>query len=93
MNEADKKEVMYSSTCSSQFCLCRGRRDYSPIKEVVFVGYRGVCSHFQMIEQLVIYSLALEKIIVDPRIFLLCKNIPWDYISRNQMEDKIFARN
>ncbi|XP_042063744.1 uncharacterized protein LOC121807552 isoform X1 [Salvia splendens] len=85
MTQVDKKELIYAPKWYSQYCLCKGRRDYSPIKEVVFVGYRGVCNHFEMIERLVTYSLALEKIIVDPRSFLLCKNIRWDYISRNQI--------
>ncbi|XP_047940950.1 F-box/LRR-repeat protein At2g42730 [Salvia hispanica] len=65
---------------------------YSHIKEVEFVGYRGVHNHLQMITQLVRHAVALEKIIVDPRSFELRPNMPWDRISRIQMEDEIIAR-
>ncbi|KAL1533955.1 F-box/LRR-repeat protein [Salvia divinorum] len=65
---------------------------YSHIKEVEFVVYRGVCNHLQMITQLVLHGVALEKTIVDPRSFEHRDNMPWDRISRNQMKDEIIAR-
>ncbi|KAL1533919.1 F-box/LRR-repeat protein [Salvia divinorum] len=65
---------------------------YSHIKEVEFVGYRGVRNHLQMVTQLVRHGVALEKIIVDPQSFELRWTMPWDRISRNQMENEIIAR-
>ena len=69
------------------------QRAYSHIKEVEFVGYRGVRNHLQMITQLVRNGVALERITVDPRSIEHRGNMPWDRISRNQMEDEIIARN
>ena len=68
------------------------QRAYSHIKEVKFVGYRGVYNHIQMISLLAHQGSALEKIIVDTRSFELHENMPWDRISRNQNEDEIIAR-
>ena len=68
------------------------QRAYSHIKEVEFFGYRGVRNHLQMIRRLVRHGVALEKIVVDPRSFELRTNMPWDRISRTQMEDEIIAR-
>ncbi|XP_042041627.1 uncharacterized protein LOC121787075 [Salvia splendens] len=65
---------------------------YSHIKEVEFFGYRGVRNHLQIISRLVRHGVALKKIVVDPRSFELRKNMPWDRIYRNQMEDEIIAR-
>ncbi|XP_047979215.1 putative F-box/FBD/LRR-repeat protein At1g78760 [Salvia hispanica] len=62
------------------------------IKEVEFFGYHGVRNHLQIISQLVRHGVALERIVVDPRSFELRQNMPWDRISRNQMEDEIIAR-
>ncbi|KAG6391522.1 hypothetical protein SASPL_149278 [Salvia splendens] len=68
---------------------------YSQIKEVEFVGYRGVSNQFQMIKQFIEYGTALDKVIVDPRSFKHKWHMPWDriYRIRNHMEDEIFVRN
>ncbi|XP_042032160.1 F-box/FBD/LRR-repeat protein At3g52680-like isoform X1 [Salvia splendens] len=65
---------------------------YSHIKEVEFFGYRGVRNHLQMISWLVRHGVALERIVVDPRSFEIRPNMPWDRISRIQMDDEIIAR-
>ncbi|XP_042032161.1 putative F-box/LRR-repeat protein At3g44080 isoform X2 [Salvia splendens] len=62
------------------------------LEEVEFFGYRGVRNHLQMISWLVRHGVALERIVVDPRSFEIRPNMPWDRISRIQMDDEIIAR-
>ncbi|KAG6390605.1 hypothetical protein SASPL_148343 [Salvia splendens] len=69
------------------------RKFYSHVKEVEFVGYRGVFNHFELIAKFVKHGVALHRITVDPRPFQLSTNMPWDHISRNHTEDEIVARN
>ncbi|KAL1532082.1 F-box/LRR-repeat protein-like protein [Salvia divinorum] len=77
--------------------LSRGRdrihNSYSQLKEVEFIGYRGMSNQFQMIKQFLKYGTALDKIILDPRSFEHRLHMPWDRIYRNHTGDEILARN
>ncbi|XP_047964690.1 uncharacterized protein LOC125209125 [Salvia hispanica] len=98
-HQEKNKKCLNSIKCYDCWHLRFYKREYnfgrvnSPIKEIEFVGYRGVLNHFQMITQFVELGAAIDKIIVDPRPFKLRSYMPWDRISQNDTKDEIFARN
>lgn len=69
------------------------RTTLSHVKEIEFVGYRGVFNHLQLITQFVKHCAAIDKIVIDPRPFELRDYMPWECISLNKMKDEIYARN
>lgn len=67
-------------------------RAYFYLKEVEFVGYRGVTNYFEMIVELVQNSVALNSIVVDPRSFEFCAHCLWDRVAGHNFKDEMFAR-
>ncbi|KAH6791008.1 17.6 kDa class II heat shock protein [Perilla frutescens var. frutescens] len=68
------------------------RRAYPELKEVEFVGYRGVSNQFKILRHLVENGIALETVVVDPWGFKEGHDITWDKIRRREFNDKVFAR-
>ncbi|KAL1533456.1 F-box/LRR-repeat protein-like protein isoform X1 [Salvia divinorum] len=81
----------------------------SNLKELVLVLGSDYCDKWSLVQainwfswtpclqrfvvELLRHCAAIDKIIIDPRSFKLHDYMPWEYISLNQMEDHIFARN
>lgn len=69
------------------------RSAYFHINQVKIVGYRGVSNQFEVIKHFVDKAAALENVIVDTRCFKVFSHLPWNCISRDNIQDEIYARD
>ncbi|XP_057775127.1 uncharacterized protein LOC130994108 [Salvia miltiorrhiza] len=90
VHQDSKKDKSFHGACARNYTL-RARVNFH-VKEVEFVGYRGVFNHLELIMHFVEKDVALKNIIIDPRSFKYHLHRQWDRIYRHKVEDDVFAR-
>ncbi|XP_057801634.1 putative F-box/LRR-repeat protein At3g58880 [Salvia miltiorrhiza] len=89
VHQDSKKDKSLDGACARNYTL-RPRVNVH-VKEVEFVGYRGVFNHLELIMHFVEKDVALKNIIIDPRSFKYHLHRQWDRIYRHEVEDGVFA--
>ncbi|XP_057802325.1 uncharacterized protein LOC131017547 [Salvia miltiorrhiza] len=91
-HQDSEKDESFDVAVARTFTQLIQRANIVQIKEVEFVGYRGVFNHLELIKYFVEKDVALENIIIDPRSFKFQLHRRWDRIYLHKAEDEVFAR-